>query len=97
MMPYIMSKPDFDSDAYNNCLLIQRCLEDLDSKGYLTELEKQVVNLYYAGHNTSGISKILNVSRSTVESNFKSVTKRVSFILGADFTDDAILSTILDN
>lgn len=95
-MPYIMEKPDFNSDAYNNCLLIQKCVSDLDKKGLLTDFEKKVLQLYYEGYNTSGVSRELKVSRVTAENTFRNVTTRIAFILGGDFTDDAVISRLID-
>lgn len=95
-MPYILSKPNFESEIYNNCLLIQRCYRDLDDKGFLTDFEKRVVRLYFEGYNTSEVARELKVSRVTVEIAFKNVTNRLAFLLGGDFTDDAVLSKVLD-
>lgn len=95
-MPFILSRPDFDSEVYNNCLIIQKCCNDLDARGLWTEQERQIIRLFFEGHTTSGVARELGISRITISLMYRNITNRLAFILGGEFTDTAVIERVVD-
>jgi hypothetical protein len=93
-MPYILENHDIDADDYNNCLLIQRCIKNLEKSNLLSELEKDVLSAVYLGFNYAEISKILDVNRQTVSMVFDKVTDRIAYVLGGEFSDASFLDRV---
>jgi hypothetical protein len=93
-MPFILEEGDIDADDYNNCLLIQKCIDDLQNSNLLSELEKDVLSAVYVGFNYAEISKLLNVNRQTVSMAFDKVTDRIAYILGGEFSDASFLDRV---
>lgn len=93
-MPFILEEGNINADDYNNCLLIQKCVDDLQKSNLLSELEKDVLSAVYAGFNYAEISKLLNVNRQTVSMAFDKVTDRIAYILGGEFSDASFLDRV---
>jgi helix-turn-helix protein len=93
-MPYILETHDFESDAYNNVLLLQRHIKNLDRQGLLSEEEKLILEAVFEGYNYTEISKLLKMDRQTVSETFKNVTDRLAYIMGSMFTDASFLDRI---
>lgn len=93
-MPYIMETTDIDSDAFNNCLLIQKCISNLNKAELMSEMEKDILSAVYAGFNYAEISKLLNVNRQTVSMVFDKITDRIAYILGGEFSDASFLERV---
>lgn len=83
-----------DADDYNNCLIIQRCVKNLEKFNLLSEIEKDVLSAIYMGFNYAEISKILNVNRQTVSMVFDRVTDRIAYVLGGEFSDASFLDRV---
>jgi hypothetical protein len=49
-----------------------------------------------SGYNFSEISRLLTVDRSRVSATVKSVTDRIAYILGGEFTDAGLLERLQD-
>jgi len=90
-LPYIKENPDINSDVYNDALIIEKTIKDMDKKGLLTDFEKDVIMGIYSGYNFSEIARLLNADRQRVSNTYKEVTDRIAFILGGEFTDAAII------
>jgi len=93
-LPYIKERGNIDSDTYNNAIMIEKTLEDLLKNGNITERESDVVWAVSAGYSYSEIARMLGLHRLTVSEIFKSITDRISFILGGELTDGAFLERI---
>ncbi len=93
-MPFILEEGDINADDYNNCLLIQKCVDELQKRNLLSELEKDVLTAVYSGFNYAEISKILGINRQTVSMAFDKITDRIAYILGGEFSDAAFLDRV---
>lgn len=93
-MTSIMSSQDINDDDYNNCLLIQKCIQNLDKSGLLSDAEKDVLYAVYAGFNYAEISKIMGINRQTVSMVFDKITDRVAYVLGGEFSDASFLDRV---
>jgi|SRR3990170_860162 len=90
-LPYLKENPDINSDIYNNALIIEMTIKDMDKKGLLTDFEKDVIMGIYSGYNFSEIARLLSADRQRVSNTYKEVTDRIAFILGGEFTDAAFM------
>lgn len=95
-LPYIMEEGDINSDAFNNAILIKKCIKDMANKNLLSEFDKSLISLVVSGYNFSEISRLLTVDRSRVSATVKSVTDRIAYILGGEFTDAGLLERLQD-
>jgi len=93
-MPYIIENGDIDADDYNNCLLIQKCVNKLEKDNLLSEIEKDVLSAIFMGFNYAEISKLLDVNRQTVSMVFDRVTDRIAYVLGGEFSDASFLDRV---
>ncbi len=93
-LPYIKEKGDIESDTYNNAILIEKAINDMDEKGLLTDFEKDVIIAIVQGFNFSEISRLLSTDRQRVSNTFTAVTDRIAYILGGEFTDTAFLEQL---
>lgn len=93
-LPYIIERGDINSDDFNNCLLIQRCIGNMDSKGLLSSLEKDILIGVVEGYNYTELAKILNYDDETISRIFKNLTDRIAYILGGEFTDASFIDRI---
>jgi hypothetical protein len=94
LMPYILSKPNIESNAYNNCLLIQKCIDTLDKNCALSDVEKDVLTAVFSGFSFVEIAKILGISNRTASAVFTQVTDRIAFILGGEFSDSSLYDSL---
>jgi hypothetical protein len=93
-MPYIMENHNINAEDYNNCLLIQKCVQNLDKSGLLSEAEKDILSAVYMGFNYAEISRMLGVKRQTVSLVFDKITDRIAFVLGGEFSDAAFFDRV---
>jgi len=93
-LPSIMSNPDVSDEVYNNALLIQKCIGNLDATGNLTEQEKEVLIAIVEGYNYTEISRLFGIDRQTVSKIFDKVTDRVAYVLGGEFSDASFLDRV---
>lgn len=93
-LPYIKEKGDIESDTYNNAILIEKAINDMDDKGLLTDFEKDVIIAVVQGFNFSEVSRLLSTDRQRVSNTFTAITDRIAYILGGEFTDTAFLEQL---
>lgn len=93
-MPFIMSNHDIEADDYNNCLIIQKCIKNMERTNLLSDLEKDILSAVYMGYNYAEISRLLNVNRQTVSMVFDKITDRIAYILGGEFSDASFLDRV---
>ena len=90
-MPYILAKPNIESDVYNNCLLIQKCVNDMKKNSLISKIEEDVLVALFKGFNFSEISRLLSLDRKTILTVTNRITDRIAFILGGDFSDPSLI------
>lgn len=83
---------DFDSDQYNNLLLIEKRISTLLKDGFITDSDIKILKLLSYGTTFEDVSEQLNLSRETVSKRFTSICDKISFSLGDVFTDEGYLS-----
>ncbi len=93
-MPYIMEDGDISSDSFNNCLMIQRCISNMDTKNLLSDIEIDILVAVVEGYSYTEIANILLLDRQTISRIFKKLTDRIAYILGGSFTDAAFLDRV---
>lgn len=93
-MPFILASGRIHREDYNNALLIQKCVENLNKQGLLSETEKDILQAVFEGYNYTEISRLYKLDRQTVSQIFDNVTDRIAYILGDEFTDAAFLERI---
>lgn len=93
-MAFILSSNRINSDEYNNSLLIQRCVENLNKQGLLSELEQEILEAVFEGYNYTEISKLYKIDRQTVSQIFDNVTNRIAYVMGDEFTDASFLERL---
>lgn len=93
-LPYIIEKGAIDSDDFNNCLMLQRCIGNMDSHGLLSDFEKDILIGMVEGYNYTELAKILNYDRETISRTFKNLTDRIAYLLGGEFTDASFIDRI---
>jgi DNA-binding CsgD family transcriptional regulator len=93
-MAFILSSNRIHSDDYNNALLIQKCIENLNKQKLLSEIELTILEAVFEGYNYSEVSRILKIDRQTVSQIFDNVTDRIAYIMGDEFTDASFLDRL---
>jgi hypothetical protein len=84
----IKREADFESDDYNNLLLVERCIKNLYQTGRLSK--KELINLdAFSIYNDEKVVAVrLKEHFYTVLSIFKTTCNRIAFELGSYFTDE---------
>jgi len=95
-LPYIKEKADVNSDSYNNAIMIEMVIEKMAKDGLLSEQENNIMWAVSAGYSYSEIGRLLGLHRLTVSQIFKTVTDRISYIIGGELTDEAFIERIQD-
>jgi hypothetical protein len=92
--PQIKSVHDFESDDYNNLLVIEKKIQDMCANNLLTPHEVEIINLIRDGYLFSDIEPILKIGRETISKIYKNVCDRIAFSLGGEFTDDGFIQEV---
>ncbi len=95
-LPYIKERADVNSDSYNNAIMIEMVIEKMAKDGLLSEQESNIMWAVSAGYSYSEIGRLLGLHRLTVSQIFKTVTDRISYIIGGELTDEAFIERIQD-
>jgi len=93
----ILEQKDIESDEYNNAVLIAKAIEDMDRNNVLTSFEKEVLNYVSQGYSYREIASALGCAGRTVSTRFKTVTDRIAYIMGGEFTDIYLLHKFDDD
>lgn len=92
--PQIKETHDFESDDYNNLLVIEKKMKEMDKNNLFNTEEIEVLNLIRAGYLFSDIEPMLKVGRETVSKIYKNVCERIAFSLGGEFTDEGFIQEV---
>lgn len=88
----IKVEPDFESDDYNNLLLVEKAITELVKDGYIEPFELAILNYVSTNKSYTELENILGISRNTLSKYFRGIADRISFSLGHEFTDEGYLS-----
>lgn len=87
----IKSNPDFESDDYNNLLMIEKKVSELKNKNLLSSIELTIIGLMSEGKTFGDLEKILRMSRVTISKIFIKSCYKISYSLGGIFTDSGYI------
>jgi hypothetical protein len=90
----IYATADFESDEFNDLLLIDKKIEDLLKKGLLSPFELEILDTITSGVPLNEIETSLKLERHTISKIYSSITNRIAFYLGGYFTDEGYLEYI---
>lgn len=93
-MPFILAKPNIESNVYNNCILIQKCVNMLVENNAFSELELDVLVAVFKGFSFVEIGRMLGIQYRTASAVFTKVTDRIAFVLGGEFSDSALFDAM---
>ena len=83
--------PDFESDEYNNLLIVERKIKDLVKIGTIDRFELAILDYVSSNKPYSTLQHLLGISRNTIANYFKRICDRISYSLGGMFTDEGFL------
>ena len=92
----IHAQPDFESDEYNNLLVVESKINDLIKKGLISKHEKKVIDMFSDGKSLGDLETLLGINRVTVSKVFKEACDKVSFSLGGAFTDSGYVDYMVE-
>jgi hypothetical protein len=87
----ILVEHDFESDEYNNLLLIEKKIEELVRIGTIDMFELAILNYVSQKKSYSMLQDLLGISRNNIANHFKKICKRISYSLGGMFTDEGFI------
>lgn len=96
-LPYIKERGDIESDTYNNAIMIEKVIDDMNDQNLISEFEHDILWAISAGYSYSEAARILNSHRLTISETFSKLTDRIAYILGGEFTDSALIERLRDS
>jgi hypothetical protein len=91
----IKTKPDLESDEYNDLLLIEKAIEELGLKGVLSADDMGIINFFSEGKLPAD-AKELDKYRTTVVGRYDMICERIAFYLGGYFTNDGYIDYMVE-
>lgn len=88
----LKTNPDFNSDDYNNVLIIEKAITDLIISGNIAPFELALLNFVISNQSYTALEKVLGVSRNTISRYFRGICDKISYYLGSEFTDEGYLA-----
>lgn len=85
---------DFDSDEYNNLLIIEKEISRLKRGKYISEIEDRILSLIRGGYLVKDIETIIGMERGAISKIFSRICNRISFYLGGEFTDTGYIAEL---
>jgi hypothetical protein len=87
----IRSEIDFESNDYNNLLIIENKIKELLSNNTLTNKELFMLDIIITSGSYDSAGDILDITRQTASKYFRAICNKISFSLGGEFTDNGYL------
>lgn len=87
---------DFDSDDYNNLLIIEKKIQAMKANNMFSDQELQILDLIRDGYLFGDIESRISLGRFTVSKIYKNVCERISFSLGGEFTDGGFVKEVAE-
>lgn len=92
--PQIKEIHDFESDDYNNLLVIEKKMASMISNKMFSEQESIIINYIREGYLFGDIESFIGVGRDTISKIFKNICERIAFSLGGEFTNDGFIREV---
>lgn len=89
--------PDFESDDYNNLLVIEQKIESMKRSNLLEKDEEQILSLIREGYLFGDIGEMIGMGTETVSKTYRAVCGRIAYSLGGEFTDEGYLQAVAKN
>lgn len=83
-----------EGDDYLDLLSVERAIYSLRRRGLLTRLEMRIISLVRRGFSIRDIARIVKKSRGTISKIYRSLSDRIAFVLGDDFTDEGYFQAL---
>ena len=90
----IRATRDFESDDYNDLLIVERCIKVLLKSKRLSEREVRILQLFSIYRSNEVVSNKLHSHRRSVFRVFKHACDKIAFELGDYFTDEGLIDRI---
>lgn len=88
----IRTAPDFESDDYNDLLVIEKKIKDLIELGIITEEEQRLLEYLSDGKPMVNSKRDIGKHRMYVYQDFSNLCTKISFYLGGSFTNEGYIS-----
>lgn len=92
----LKENPDFESEDYNDLLILEKKIDTLAKQGLLSPLELKALSLLAEGYILEDIEKFLAMSGPTVSKLINESCNRIAYYLGGSFTDEGLISEMRD-
>jgi len=93
----IRRKPDFESDEYNNLLIVEAKITELVKSGRIDYFELAILEFVSTNKTYTELEDVLRIDRNTISKYFRSICDRISFSLGGVFTDEGYLQYVKES
>jgi hypothetical protein len=93
----IRAYPDFESDSYNNLLIIENKIKELAKNGTIEPFELAILDYVSTNKSYDELEELLGISRQVISKYFSNICNKISFNLGGIFTDAGYLEYMKEN
>lgn len=93
----IREHPDFESDSYNNLLIIENKIKELAKNGTIEPFELAILDYVSTNKSYDELEELLGISRQVISKYFSNICNKISFSLGGIFTDAGYLEYMREN
>jgi hypothetical protein len=94
--PILKENHDLEDDSYNNLLIVEKKIKELQEKGLLDNNEILVIDYISQGYFYEDIERITGIGRVTVSKIFTEVCGKLAFYLGGEFTDAGTIYSLTE-
>ena len=88
----IRASPDIESDEFNDLLMVERTVKDLQTKGVLSKEDIAILRCVSDLSNFNMAEEQFDSSRITISKKFEEACNKIAFALGNIFTDVGYLN-----
>jgi hypothetical protein len=92
--PQIKEVHDFESDDYNNLLIIEKKVTQMVENELFSMQETEILSLIREGYLFGDIESLIGLGRDTVSKIYKNICERIAFSLGGEFTNDGFIREV---
>jgi hypothetical protein len=92
--PTIKETHNFESDDYNNLLIIEKKITGMMEKQMFSMQEVHILTLIREGYLFGDIESQIGLGRDTVSKIYKGICERIAFSLGGEFTNDGFIREV---
>jgi hypothetical protein len=90
----IRVNPDIESDEFNDLLVVERAVKDLQEKGVLSSEDIRIIRCISDVSNFNMAEEQFDSNRVTISKKFEEACNKIAFALGNIFTDVGYLNYI---